>query len=153
MRGVITEIWHSPHGRDPMVGHEEIQAIAGVGLEGDRYAQPQGSESKSRNGPDRELTLIEQEQLDWLQAEHGIELTPEAARRNLVTRGITLNELVGRTFNIGAVQVEGMRLCQPCKPLAEDLGFDFVNLMMDRSGLNCRIVNSGTIHVGDAVGP
>ncbi|MCH2138853.1 MAG: MOSC domain-containing protein [Phycisphaerales bacterium] len=151
--GTVTEIWTSPMGRGPTVSHTEIEAIADAGLAGDRYARPDGSESKTSHGPDRQLTLIEQEQLDWLQATHDITLTGEASRRNLVTIGIGLNALVGKQFAIGGVTVQGMRLCQPCKPLAEELGFAFVELMLDRSGLNCRIISGGTIAVGDHVQP
>lgn len=149
--GTLLEIWTAAAGGAPMVGHESIEAIANHGLAGDRYAQGQGSYSKPGDHPDRQLTLIEQEQLDWLQSTHGIELSGRGSRRNLLVRGISLNECVGRRLRIGNVEVEGVRLCQPCKPLARALGFDFVNTMLDRSGLNCRIVNGGTIHTGDDI--
>ena len=149
--GTITEIWTSPEAGAPTIAHDTIEAIAGHGLTGDRYAGGHGSYSKPGKHPDRELTLIEQEQLDWLLATHGIALTGEHSRRNLVTTGIALNDLVGKHFHVGSIAVEGMRLCQPCKPLSEVLGFDFVHLMLNRSGLNCRIVSGGAIAKGDAI--
>ena len=136
-----------------MVGHDAIKAVTDHGLVGDRYAERVGSYSRPDEGADRQLTLIEQEQFDWLLAEHGITLTGEGARRNLVTRGVQLNDLVGKRFHIGGVEVEGLRLCQPCKALAEVLDFNFVHLMLNRTGLNCRIVAGGTISTGDAITP
>jgi MOSC domain-containing protein YiiM len=149
--GVITEIWTSPKAGAPTIAHKSIEAVAGHGLVCDRYAEGHGSYSKPGEHPDRELTLIAQEELDWLLAEHGITLTGEQSRRNLVTKGISLNELVGQRLRIGAIEVEGMRLCQPCKPLAKVLGFDFVHLMLNRTGLNCRIVTSGTLSLGSTI--
>jgi len=151
MTGTVQDIWTASAVGALMQQHDAIEAVAGHGLVGDRYAEKVGSYSRPDEGADRQLTLIEQEQLDWLLAEHGITLTGNGARRNLVTRGVRLNDLVGKRFYIGGVEVEGMRLCQPCKQLTEKLGFDFVYLMLNRSGLNCRIVSGGTIRAGDAV--
>lgn len=153
MNGYVKEIWTASSGGAPMQQHDAIEAVAGHGLAGDRYADGHGSWSKPGDPPDRQLTLIEQEQFDWLQATHDITLTGPSSRRNLVTSGVTLNDLVGRRFHIGAIEVEGLRLCQPCKALAEVLDFDFVHLMLNRSGLNCRIVAGGTISTGDAITP
>lgn len=151
MSGAVIEIWTAPEAAVPMQQHDAIEAVVDHGLVGDRYAKKVGSYSRPDEGADRQLTLIEQEQLDWLLAEHGISLTGDSARRNLVTRGVRLNNLVGKRFHIGGVQVEGLRLCQPCKPLAELLGFDFVHLMLNRSGLSCRIISGGTIRVDDQI--
>ncbi|MCH2137205.1 MAG: MOSC domain-containing protein [Phycisphaerales bacterium] len=149
--GTLLEIWTSPSNGADMVGHDSIEAIADLGLTGDRYAAGHGTYSKLGLHPDRQLTLIEQEQLDWLHDTHGISMSGAHSRRNLLVRGIALNDLVGKRIRIGDIEVEGIRLCQPCKPLSEVLGFDFVHLMLNRSGLNCRIVSGGTIQVGDQV--
>lgn len=149
--GTLKEIWTSPEAAAPMISHDTIEAIADSGLAGDRYCQGHGSWSKPGDHPDRQLTLIEQEQLDWLLDTHGITLTGAQSRRNLVTTGVSLNGLVGQCFRIGPLEVEGIRLCQPCKPLTETLGFDFVHLMLNRSGLNCRIISGGFISPGDAI--
>ncbi len=146
MAGQVLEIWTAPEAGASMKMHDSIPAEAGLGLAGDRYAC-----QESGGAPDRELTLIAQESLDWLHQTHGISMTAADSRRNILVTGISLNPLVGQRFHIGRVEVEGMRLCQPCKQLATILGFDFAHLMLNRAGLNCRILNSGTISVGDVV--
>ncbi|MDP7070330.1 MAG: MOSC domain-containing protein [Phycisphaerales bacterium] len=153
MSGRVLEIWTATEGGAPMQAHDRIIAVAGTGLEGDRYATRAGSYSKPDEGPDRQLTLIAREELEWLRVRHGITMTAGDSRRNILTEGTPLNDLVGARFSIGPVQVEGIRLCQPCKQRAVELGFDFVHLMLNRSGLNCRIVSGGPIAVGDLVAP
>src|SRR5437016_13803955 len=91
-----------------------VRAVAGLGLEGDRYAAGIGHYSK-HPGTGRALTLIEAETIDSLRASLGIELQPGEARRNLTTRGIDLNALLGRRFRIGSVLCEAVRPCEPCK--------------------------------------
>src|SRR5712692_1228637 len=95
---------------EPMRPVSRIRLIAGVGIEGDRYATGRGHFSASP-GTGRALTLIEAEVLESL------DLRPGEARRNLTTRGIALNALVGRRFRIGSVLCEGKRLCEPCEYL------------------------------------
>src|SRR5438270_1437912 len=97
---------------EPMRATDRIRVLAGIGLEGDRYATGRGHFSGSP-GTGRALTLIEAEVLESL----GIALQPGEARRNLTTRGIALNALVGRRFRIGTVLCEAMRLCEPCEYL------------------------------------
>ena len=98
-----------------MLAVKEVHAIPGVGLEGDRYALRQGTFYKPE--PDFELTLIEAEAIEALQRDYHVELAPGEARRNLVTRGVALNHLVGRDFQIGEVKARGIRLCEPCDHL------------------------------------
>ena len=149
--GTLIEIWTAPSAGTQMVGHDSIQALSNHGLAGDRYTEGHGSYSKPGDHPDRQVTLIEQEQLDWLHNQHGIVMSGQDSRRNLLTKGIQLNDLIGKTFHIGKVELLGIRLCQPCKPLATVLGFDFVNLMLHRSGLNCQIISGGTLTPGDVI--
>jgi MOSC domain-containing protein YiiM len=89
--------------------------LAGVGLEGDRYALRRGTFFQPL--PDFELTLIEVEAIEALRREYGVPLDPDEARRNLVTRGVPLNHQVGREFKIGEVKIRGIRLCEPCQHL------------------------------------
>ena len=96
--------------------------------------------------------MIEAEQLAWFLDATGQTLTAEQSRRNILTEGIELNPLVGQRFFIGDVEVEGMRLCEPCKTLQERTGLDVLPAMIGRSGLNCRILNEGEIRLGDHVG-
>ena len=151
MSGTVLEIWTASEGGAPMQARPQVQALADVGLKGDRYAAKAGSYSKPEEGPDRQLTLIAAEELEWLRATHGITMSAEDSRRNVLTEGVPLNDHVGKRLFIGDVEVEGIRLCQPCKQLATILGFDFVHLMLHRSGLNCRIVTDGDIRVGDEI--
>lgn len=135
-----------------MQARESVSALPGKGLEGDRYCNAAGSWSRGENKPDQEVTLIESEQLSWFQEHTGQALTAEQSRRNILTEGIELNPLVGRRFRIGNVEVEGMRLCEPCKTLQERTGMNVLPAMVHRSGLNCRILTEGVIRCGDAVG-
>ena len=151
MAGRLLEIWTAPAAGEPMESREEVQAFAGKGLEGDRYFNGSGSWT-SGDPAERELTLIESEQLAWFEENTGQVLDPSECRRNLLTRGIALNELVGVRFHVGEVEVEGLRLCEPCAYLQEKTGLDVLPAMVGRSGLNCRIITDGTIRPGDVVG-
>src|SRR3989454_6434214 len=115
-QGSVVSIHIAPAAEETMISVPEIQALPGRGLEGDRYLKHVGTFSKPQ--PDRELTLIEIEAIEALKNEAGLELSPGAARRNVVTRGVPLNHLVGREFKVGQVRVLGLRLCEPCSHLA-----------------------------------
>ncbi len=127
-------------------------AVAGRGIEGDRYYLETGFYS-DKPGPDRELTLIELETIDALRHEHGIELEPGEARRNVVTAGVPLNHLVHREFSIGDVIARGMRLCEPCTHLVEVTGRRVLGPLVHRGGLRAQIVRGGHIRVADTVAP
>jgi MOSC domain-containing protein YiiM len=133
----------------PMQTVDQIKAIPGIGLEGDRYALQQGTFFKPE--PDFELTLIEAEALDALKRDYEIELAPGEARRNLVTRGVALNHLVGLEFRIGDVRVRGIRLCEPCSHLQTLVGRPVIKGLRHRGGLRAQILSPGSIHVGDTV--
>jgi MOSC domain-containing protein YiiM len=134
----------------PMTARDRVRAIAGVGLEGDRYARAAGRWSDHPGG-DREITLVEAEVLEDLASTDGIVLGPGETRRNVTTRGIRLNELVGRRFRLGAVECEGMRLCEPCQYLTDSIGKPILRPLVHRAGLRARILNDGEIAVGDPV--
>jgi MOSC domain-containing protein YiiM len=128
----------------------EVHAIPGVGLEGDRYARQQGTFFKPE--PDYELTLIEAEAIEALSRDYGIQLAPRDARRNLVTRDVPLNHLVGKEFFIGKVKIRGIRLCEPCdhlQQLTERPGI--IKGLLHRGGLRAQILTEGTIRVGQIV--
>ena len=97
------------------------------------------------------MTLIEAEQIEWLAAETGIRLAPGETRRNLTTRGVRLNDLVGRTFRIGSLRAEGLRLCEPCAYLQDQLGQPILEPLVHRAGLRARLLDDGDIHVGDPI--
>ena len=125
---------------------ERVDAHAGKGLAGNRYYWANGS-APSGNA----LTLIEEEALATFQEESGIELTAQASRRNVLTRGIDLNALVGKRFRVGEVECVGIELCEPCAHLASLTHPDVLRGMVHRAGLNADILSDGEIAVGDPV--
>lgn len=129
---------------------DSARAVAGRGLEGDRYANGEGTFSGG-TGDGRALTLIEGEVLDAMELPDGSRLGPAEARRNLVTRGISLNPLVGRRFTVGDVVCEGRRLCEPCAHLGRLTGPGVLRGLVHRGGLRADVLGDGVIEVGAAV--
>jgi MOSC domain-containing protein YiiM len=129
---------------------EMCEAVAGQGLVGDRYSRQDGTFSKP-GSPDREVTLIESEALEALAREDGITLQPTQARRNLVTRDVPLNHLVGREFAVGPVVLAGIRLCEPCGHLEKLTLTGIKQGLCHRGGLRARIVRGGALRVGDSI--
>lgn len=127
----------------------QATAIPGAGLEGDRYALKLGTFYKPK--PDFELTLIEAEAIEALQRDYHVELSAGEARRNIVTRDVPLNHLVGKEFAIGEVRIRGVRLCEPCDHLEKLTGKPVIKGLLHRGGLRAQILTSGTLHVGDQV--
>ena len=147
--GTIEFIYVAPTATAPTVSVNEALAIPGVGLEGDRYALGKGTFSKPE--PDFELTLIEAEAIEALKRDYNVELAPGEARRNLVTRGIALNHLVGRDFQIGEVRAHGIRLCEPCDHLQRLTGRQLIKGLRHRGGPRAQILTPGSIRVGDSL--
>jgi MOSC domain-containing protein YiiM len=134
-----------------MIEQVSARLIPGKGIEGDRYALGTGKYSAF---PDiREVTLIEVETLDALLRDHAITLPPDQHRRNLTTRDVPLNHLVGRRFMVGDVLLEGGRLNTPCRYLDLVTGLAVNDVLLFRSGLNCRILTEGTLRPGDPIRP
>ena len=121
-----------------------VRAEAGRGIEGE-YHWSEASEAGQN------LTLIAAEALAGLRADTGIELSHEASRRNVLTRGIDLNELVGRRFHVGGVECVGIELCEPCNHLAKVTERGVLRGLVHRGGLRADILSGGVIAVGDAV--
>ena len=149
-KGAIVSIHIAPSAAEPMVSVERVRAVAGRGLEGDRYFNHTGTYSKKPR-PDREVTLIEVEAIEALAREYKIALEPGAARRNIVTRGVPLNHLVGREFRVGDVTVRGLRLCEPCAHLERLSHSGVREALIHRGGLRAQILTDGTIRVGDSI--
>jgi MOSC domain-containing protein YiiM len=136
----------------PLGSVAQVEAIAGRGLRGDRYCAQEGTFSK-KDSPDREVTLIESEALEGLARDYEIRLEAGQARRNLVTRGVPLNHLVGRKFRVGEVVLRGLRLCEPCGHL-EGLTVTGVKTgLCHRGGLRAQILQGGILHTGDPITP
>lgn len=148
-KGVVVSIHIAADKSLPMQQLAEANALAGQGIEGDRYFLGIGTYSHSRD-VSREITLIEIETIEALQR-RGIFLNPGDARRNVATRGVPLNHLVGRTFLVGKVCLRGTRLCEPCEYLATMTQKGVLKELIHRGGLRADIIIGGAIRVGDAV--
>jgi len=147
--GLVEAIFVASNQRAPMESRESVNAVAGVGLEGDRYAIGTGTFSTGEKTS--HITLIEAEAIEALKREEGIELASSDTRRNVVTRGVALNHLVGYEFTVGEVRLRGDRLCEPCGYL-EGLTQEGVKAgLKHRGGLRASIVHGGSIRTGDRV--
>jgi len=135
-----------------MISVESAQAIPGKGLEGDRYCLMTGTFS-SAPSPHRQVTLIESESLETLARDYAIELEPGASRRNIVTRDVPLNHLVGTEFRVGEVLLRGTKLCEPCHHLEKVAGKAVRPGLVHRGGLRAEILNGGIIRPGDSIRP
>jgi MOSC domain-containing protein YiiM len=144
MTGRVEGIYVTPeHGELPEPV-ESVRALAGRGLEGNRYffgEAPAG----------RALTLIAVEAVEAMEREHGIALESRETRRNVVTRGIDVNELVGKRFRVGDVECRGVELCEPCTDLQAMTKPGVIKGLAHRGGLNADILSDGEISIGDAV--
>ncbi len=114
--GKVISIHISPEASQLMQSLSQVNAAAGKGLEGDRYYRATGTYS-NKPDPARQVTLIEFESIEALESEHGIRMRPDDTRRNLVTRDVALNHLVGKEFKVGDTLLRGIRLCEPCTHL------------------------------------
>jgi MOSC domain-containing protein YiiM len=147
--GTVEAIYISGTAAAPTKALDAVLAIPGVGLEGDRYALKLGTFYKPL--PDYELTLIEAEAVEAMRRDYGVELAAGDARRNIVTRGVALNHLVGKEFTVGNVRIRGIRLCEPCDHLQRLTGKPVIKGLLHRGGLRAQILTEGTIHAGDEV--
>jgi MOSC domain-containing protein YiiM len=136
---ISAERGHLPH------GVESVRAVAGKGLEGNRYFDTGRAE--------QELTLIEAEQLEATLAEHGLEIDAAATGRNVLTRDVRLNDLVGRRFRVGELECRGIELCEPCTTMESRTAPGAIKAMVHRAGLNAEILVGGQLRPGDAVVP
>lgn len=146
--GRVTSIHLASEATEPMRGVGEAHCLPGRGIEGDRYFWGQGTFS---NSSDTELTLIESEAIEALDAEYGLVLNPGESRRNVVTSGVELNALVGREFRIGEVRLHGARLAEPCAHLARLVVQEVLPGLLHRGGLRARILAGGVLRTGDAI--
>ena len=151
-QGTVVNIHIAAEAAKPLESVSEIRAVAGKGLEGDRYFKKVGTYS-DHPGSGREVTLIEAEAIEALARELKIQLAPGASRRNITTRGAPLAHLVGVRFRVGGVLLEGTRLSEPCKHLEGLTQQGVLAGLVHRGGLRTVIVEGGTIRVGDLIRP
>jgi MOSC domain-containing protein YiiM len=150
--GRVEAIALAARATEPLVLVPEVQAAAGRGLVGDRYAAKAGTFTPVQGGGrGYDLTLVEAEVLDDLVLPGGRRLAYEEARRNLITRGVDLNSLVGRRFFVGNVECFGQRLCEPCAHLERLTSKGVLRGLIHRGGLRADIITDGHIRVGDAI--
>ena len=122
-----------------------INVLANKGVVGDRHFD-------DYNDPYCQLSLIESENIDYYNTKYGLNIPYIDFRRNIITKGINLNELINKKLQIGEVKVEGIDLCRPCRHLTEMLSQDNVlKEFLRRGGLRCRILSSSRISIGDKI--
>lgn len=152
--GVVRHLHLTPRAFLPMRSMPSLTLVATLGTEGDRYMIGREAGFYS-NKPEegRQVTLFEIETLWALKRDHGIDLAPEEHRRNVTVEGVPLTHLVGKRFWLGETLLELTRLSIPCRHIEEITGKAIFDPLINRSGLNCRILEGGTVHVGDALRP
>ena len=154
--GRVVSIYTAPAAGSPMQAHDEVNALPGRGLEGDRYFVGNGAFS-SGDVPGREVTevtLIEEEVIEQLRRDWRLDVEAADSRRNIVTRGFALNELVGREFHVGQVRLLGAGLCEPCVSLVRSPeNKHLLRGLAHKGGLRARVLSAGTIKTGDTIRP
>ena len=122
-----------------------IEVLANQGIIGDRHF-------KEFNDPYSQLSLIESENIDYYNIKYGLNIPYIDFRRNIITKGIRLNDLIGKKFLVGEVELEGIDLCRPCRHLCELLDQDnIIKEFLRRGGLRCQILSSSSIEVGNKI--
>jgi hypothetical protein len=152
LRGTVEVIALADRATEAMRTVDRARALAGRGLDGDRFAAKAGTftpASETARGYD--LTLIQAEALDELSLPDGAELGYAAARRNVVTRGVDVNALVGRRFRIGGVECIGQRLCEPCSHLERLTTKGVLRGLIHQGGLRADVLTDGDITTGDVI--
>jgi len=152
--GTVVAIFTARAAQAPVQSVLTAQLDAGRGIVGDRYFSSEGTFSEKLEGKGRsdwEVTLIETEEIDNFNETQSHDFNYGDFRRNIATRGVRLNSLVGKQFDIGGVKLEGIRLCEPCTTLAATVTDSVLPDLVGHGGLRARILNSGRISVGDQV--
>lgn len=148
--GTLVEIWLADAAAAPMRRVPSVEAIAGLGLSGDRYALGGGTWAQYP-ALEKQVTLIDRASVAEVAREVGAEFASGDTRRNLVTSGVDLPALVGQWFTVGGVLLFGMKRCPPCTHLERLTGLRLVKAMVHRGGINAAVFAGGWIAEGDAV--
>ncbi len=152
MNGRLLDIYYASEKGTPMECASTIEAIAGRGLAGDRYERAAGTYSHYPGAHD--VTLFEIEAAWDFERFSGIALHPAQTRRNLITEGVCLSDLIDREFTIGPVRLRGLRPCPPCSYLSQMLGLPILLRGLARSGgIYASVIHGGELTIGDAVSP
>jgi MOSC domain-containing protein YiiM len=152
--GSVAGIFVAPAAGAAMEARDEVDAIAGCGLAGDRYAAAIGTYSGHRVSDHlRAVTLIEREAIAAVHSETGLAFDEAETRRNLVTVGVPLNHLVNHEFQVGPVRLRGVNLSEPCAYLERIVRAGLRGALIHRGGLRAEVLEGGPIRLGDRVGP
>ena len=151
MTGTVEGIYVAPKGSVEMEKVEEIRAIEGCGLKGDRYCE--GTGFWTQYGDVCEVTFIQAEDLEEIEEELGLHVADGEHRRNIVTRGISLGELRGRRFRVGEVVLEYDRSRPPCRHVQDMTEPGMTRALKNRGGHCARVVEGGTIRAQDTIVP
>jgi MOSC domain-containing protein YiiM len=152
MTGHIAAIFVAPTRHVEQLAVEAVQLKAGKGVVGDRFF------GLSQKVPGRNLTLVEAEAIEEFNRHYGQSIELSATRRNFLTRGIRLNELVGKIFLVGDVLCSGIELCEPCRVLARQLPQDsltktqIIRAFTNKGGLRADVLSDGIVRLGDCCG-
>ena len=152
MTGRVIEIHIATQSDTPAQSQASVQLEAGHGIVGDRYFLPQQAldmEGKTKRKED--ISIISADELDAFNAQFELSIPYGEFRRNIITRGIDLNALVGKRFRIGTVLCEGMELCEPCSKLARNVSRLVLPHLVHRGGLRAAVIESGRVASGDAI--
>ncbi len=142
---VVFQIGITEKNNKEIENQEKIEVIASKGIIGDRYFH-------DFNGDREQITLIESENIDYYNKTFNTNFNYLEFRRNIITKDIKLNDLVGKTIFVGKIKLKVNDLCRPCKDLQKRLGKDnIIKEFLRRGGLRCEILSSGTINVGDKI--
>lgn len=151
MSGSLTAIYVSAAAGSPMETCERATLVADQGIEGDRYFRGVGTFSPEVQDPAHQVTLIESEEVERFNRDNDLDFDASRFRRNLVTRDLRLEDLVGVEFQIGDVVLRGIRLCEPCAYLSSQTDRRLPKAMLHRAGLRAQIVTGGVIRVGASI--
>ena len=142
---VVYEIGITEKNNQEIEKKETIEVVASKGIVGDRYFH-------DFNGDREQITLIESENIDYYNNTFSTKFTYLEFRRNIVTKNIKLNDLVGKTIQVGEIKLKVNDLCRPCKDLQQRLGkSNIIKEFLRRGGLRCEILSSGNINIGDKI--
>ena len=151
MSGKVIGIYIASERAMAMASLTQAHAVPGRGIEGDRYFHAAGTFSDPFPNPDSEVTLIEEERIAAFNQDNAHSLVPSQTRRNVVTRGIDLNKLVGREFTIGGVRFLGHGLCEPCEHLQRLTGERVLPGLIGNGGLRAQCLSEGVFGLGDPI--
>ena len=143
--GEVLKLGITKNNNQPIKEVNSIEVLANKGIIGDRHFH-------EFNDPYNQLSLIESENIDDYNIRFGLNIPYIDFRRNVITKGTRLNDLVGKKFKVGSVELDAIDLCRPCRHLTEMLNQkNVLKEFLRKGGIRCQILSSSNIHVGDKI--